>query len=357
MIAPLTHIVLLLAVLPLGMFLPRVARLVLLTVVGMGAMLALVPAAFWVISLTCLEGLALEFGLRRLPKKSMWRQYLPYVLLLNLFTTDLAAAFSPGTFLLAGVAFAVVRVFMTTKQLLGAASTGRGERWVSMFAGGFFLPALVVGPVFSGTTLWAQRGAEPELGTTESMYRKLAFGWFLSVLVTPWMFDLAGGSDLGRATAPLVMLALFANLFAGFWGQSLIAEAGAALSGFKVPQNFAVARHRHPRVLEPLAHLDGEVRHAVRVPAPQPAQGPTEGRDDRSVHVHGPVARTATGLHHLGCVPRCRDGLRSACHHRGVRMGPMDEPAPDPLARRGPLLRRQLRIRLMTMMARDTVGT
>jgi D-alanyl-lipoteichoic acid acyltransferase DltB (MBOAT superfamily) len=70
------------------------------------------------------------------------------------------------------------------------------------------------------------------------MYRKLAFGWFLSVLVTPWMFDLAGGSDLGRATAPLVMLALFANLFAGFWGQSLIAEAGAALSGFKVPQNF-----------------------------------------------------------------------------------------------------------------------
>ncbi|MEY2754422.1 MAG: hypothetical protein RJB65_780 [Actinomycetota bacterium] len=238
MIAPLTHIVLLLAVLPLGMFLPRVARLVLLTVVGMGAMLALVPAAFWVISLTCLEGLALEFGLRRLPKKSMWRQYLPYVLLLNLFTTDLAAAFSPGTFLLAGVAFAVVRVFMTTKQLLGASSTGRGERWVSMFAGGFFLPALVVGPVFSGTTLWAQRGAEPELGTTESMYRKLAFGWFLSVLVTPWMFDLAGGSDLGRATAPLVMLALFANLFAGFWGQSLIAEAGAALSGFKVPQNF-----------------------------------------------------------------------------------------------------------------------
>ena len=238
MIAPLTHIVLLLVVLPLGMFLPRLARLVLLTVVGMGAMLLLVPGAFWVIALTCLEGLGLEAALRRLPKKSMWRQYLPYVLLLNLFTTDLATALSPGTFLLAGVAFAVVRVFMTTKQLLGAASTTRGERWLSTFAGGFFLPALVIGPVFSGTTLWAQRAAEPELGTTESMYRKLAFGWFLSVLVTPWMLDLAGGSDLGRATAPLVMLALFANLFAGFWGQSLIAEAGAALSGFKVPQNF-----------------------------------------------------------------------------------------------------------------------
>ena len=100
MIAPLTHIVLLLVVLPLGMFLPRLARLVLLTFVGMGAMLLLVPGAFWVIALTCLEGLGLEAALRRLPKKSMWRQYLPYVLLLNLFTTDVAAALSPGTFLL-----------------------------------------------------------------------------------------------------------------------------------------------------------------------------------------------------------------------------------------------------------------
>lgn len=238
MIAPLTHIVLLLAVLPIGMFLPRAARLVLLTVVGMGAMLLLVPAAFWVILLTCLEGLALEAALRRRPRTSMWRQYLPYVMLLNLFTTDIASAWAPGRFLMAGVAFAVVRVFMTTKQLLGSSSTGRAERWISVFAGGFFLPVLVVGPVLSGTALWAQRAAEPETGTTESMYRRLAFGWFLTVLAAPWMHDLAGGDGLGRVTAPLVMLALFAHLFFAFWGQSLIAESGAALSGFSVPRNF-----------------------------------------------------------------------------------------------------------------------
>ena len=239
---PLAHVVTLLAVMPFVHFLPRRGRLVLLTFAGAAFMLFLVPAAFWIIAMTVLEAIVVERVLRNLPKKSMWRQYAPYVLLLNIFSTDMINGFWASERLAtAGVAFAVVRVFMTTKQILGAKSTTLGQRVASMFAGGFFLPVVVVGPVVSGTVLWDQTkptADESRLGTTELMYRKLFGGWLLSTLVSDWCFQRAGGADLHRVTAPLVMVALFGFLFAAFWGQSLIAEGGAALAGFEVPQNF-----------------------------------------------------------------------------------------------------------------------
>jgi len=239
---PLAHIVTILVVLPFAHFLPMRWRLGLLTFAGAAFMLFLVPAAFWTVLITILEALLLERILRNLPKKSLWRQYLPYVLLLNFFTTDVAKGFySTEHLALAGVAFAVVRIFMTTKQLLGTKSTTVPQRWVSMFAGGYFLPVVVVGPVLSGTALWDQAKSttdDPSLGSTEFMYRKLFGGWLLATLVSDWCFQRAGGADLHRITAPLVMIGLFGFLFAAFWGQSLIAEAGAALAGFSVPQNF-----------------------------------------------------------------------------------------------------------------------
>jgi len=239
---PLAHIVTLLVVMPFLHFLPRRGRLILLTIVGAAFMLFLVPAAFWIIGITVVEAMVIERVLRNLPKKSMWRQYAPYVLLLNFFSTDVITGFwSREHLATAGVAFAVVRVFMTTKQLLGTKTTTFDQRLVSTFAGGFFLPVVVVGPVVSGTSLWDQTTGskdEPGLGTTESMYRKLFGGWLLAALVSDWCFQRAGGADLHRATAPLVMVALFGFLFAAFWGQSLIAEGGAALAGFEVPRNF-----------------------------------------------------------------------------------------------------------------------
>ena len=239
---PLAHVVTILAVVPVAHFLPRRARLVFVTLAGAAFMLMLAPAGFWVVLVTVGEALLLERALRNLPKKSAVRQYVPYVLLLNVFTTDLAnEVFTRQNFVMAGVAFAVVRVFMTTKQLLGAKSTTMPERLVSLTSAGWFLPAIVVGPVFSGTALWEQteRGSgEPDVGTTEFIYRKFFGGWLLAVLVSDWLVQESGGTHLGRWTAPFVLLALFGHLFAAFWGQSLIAESGAALAGFRIPANF-----------------------------------------------------------------------------------------------------------------------
>jgi D-alanyl-lipoteichoic acid acyltransferase DltB (MBOAT superfamily) len=240
--SPLSHIVAILVVLPVAHFLPRRARLLLLTIVGAIFMLMLAPAGFWVVLVTVLEAFVLERLLRNLPKKSALRQYLPYVLLLNVFATDFSnEVFARQNLVMAGVAFAVVRVFMTTKQLLGAKSTTFGQRTTSLAAGGWFLPAIVVGPVFSGTSLWDQTekgGTEPDVGATELVYRKFFAGWLLATLVSEWLVQESGGTDLGRWTAPLVLLALFGHLFAAFWGQSLIAESGAALAGFRIPTNF-----------------------------------------------------------------------------------------------------------------------
>ena len=242
---PLAHIVTILASLPLVHFLPRRWRVVALSVIGALFMFFLVPASFWIIAVTILEAALLERILRNRSKKSLWRQYLPYVLLLNFFSTDLAnEVWTREHLATAGVAFAVVRVFMTTKQLLGSKSTTVAQRTVSLVAGGFFLPALVVGPVFSGTLLWDQSaagaGGNDPVGSqsTESMYRKLFSGWLLATLVSEWFYQLTDGPDLHRITAPLVMLGLFGFLFTAFWGQSLIAEAGAALAGFAIPHNF-----------------------------------------------------------------------------------------------------------------------
>lgn len=239
---PLAHVLTILAVLPVAHFLPRRVRLVFVTLVGAVFMLMLAPAGFWVVFVTTFEALLLERVLRNLPKKSALRQYLPYVLLLNVFSTDLAnEVFSRQNFVTAGVAFAVVRVFMTTKQLLGSKSTTAPQRIVSLAAAGWFLPAIVIGPVFSGTALWEQTqrdGGEPDVGPTEFLYRKFFGGWVLAVLVSDWLVQESGGTGLGRWTAPLVLLALFGHLFAAFWGQSLIAESGAALAGFTIPANF-----------------------------------------------------------------------------------------------------------------------
>ena len=239
---PLAHVVAILAVLPVAHFLPRRVRLGFVTLAGAAFMLFLAPAGFWVVLFTVVEALVLERLLRNLPKKSLVKQYVPYVLLLNVFTTDFAnGAFSSQRFVMVGVAFAVVRVFMTTKQLLGAKSTTLSQRTVSLVAGGWFLPAIVVGPVFSGTTLWDQTkkdAADPVATTTEFLYRKLFGGWILAALLSDWLMQHAGGADLGRWTAPFVLLALFGHLFAAFWGQSLVAESGAALAGFDIPTNF-----------------------------------------------------------------------------------------------------------------------
>lgn len=238
-ITPLIHIITILATLPIVYFLPKSTRASFLAAAGAALLLAVAPGSFWLILVTGIEGLVLERVLRNLKKTSMLRQYLPYVLLINMFSTDLVNA-THLDFATFGFAFAVIRLFMTTKQLQNQPGSTFRSRCGSMAVGGYFLPALVVGPVFSGTQVWAQGrpGAAEAAGSTEWLYRKMFSGWLLAALAAPWMLELAHGTGLLRPWGPVALVALFLNLFAGFWGQCLIAESGAALAGFTIPQNF-----------------------------------------------------------------------------------------------------------------------
>ena len=239
MISPLTHIVLILLMLPIAQFFSKLGRLHLLSIAGALTLLFFAPMAFWVVLASMIEAAVLERILRNRAKKSLLRQYAPYLVLVNVFYTDLAGGFLARMGLTTlGVAFSVVRIFMTLKQLLGAPSTPK-MRMASLSSAAFFLPAIVVGPIFSGTTLWSQCSSttEPE-GSTESTYRAMFAGWVLAALVSQWLIQLSGGTGIGRWTGPLVMVALFGHLFTAFWGQSVIAESGAKLAGFTLPVNF-----------------------------------------------------------------------------------------------------------------------
>lgn len=211
-----------------------------MTLLGAATLLVYSPASMWVLLLVSVEALLIERFLRTLPKQSLVRQYVPYLLLLNVFYTDLASGWlSKFDLRSLGIGFAVVRIFMTTKSLLSSKQSSRHERVLSVFSGGFYFPALVVGPVFSGTTLWKQTTSlNPIRIPLELQYRKLLGGWILSSLVAQGIWLRAGDMEIGLPTPFPEIGLLFIYLFASFWGRSLIAEGSSALAGFEIPQNF-----------------------------------------------------------------------------------------------------------------------
>jgi D-alanyl-lipoteichoic acid acyltransferase DltB (MBOAT superfamily) len=137
------------------------------------------------------------------------------------------------------VSFSTIRIFMTTKQLLGSRREEGVEQSGWIFAAAFFLPALIVGPVFSGTDLRRdarQSGiARPDLLD----FRLILQGFVLAALANPALGALGAGI-LEAAQLPNWTLAplYFMQLFLAFWGQSLIAEHTSRLFGYNLPQNF-----------------------------------------------------------------------------------------------------------------------
>jgi D-alanyl-lipoteichoic acid acyltransferase DltB (MBOAT superfamily) len=250
--SPFAHIVVLLGTLPLVHLLGRRGGFYVLTSVGALAVLMTAPGAFWAVLLTLVEALLLERVLRGRPRRSLLRQYLPYVMLLNVLVTDVGAArWAAWDWVTTGAPFAVLRIFMTTKQLLGERETTVAQRLGSLASGAFFLPLVVVGPICSGCSLWEQSDpARPESasGTTEQLYRRLFAGWILAALVAPGLSQLSDHIRPYGLELAALMGVSFCQLFASFWGCSLIAETGAALSGYAVPVNFdAPWRARDPR--------------------------------------------------------------------------------------------------------------
>lgn len=231
MIDPLSHVIFILAVWLIYRLAGGRSAAELLTLGGIVFVFANAPvAAIW-IALTSVEALILFWILAGRPRESAWRKYGAYLLLPNFLFVDLhPLGFGLNLETLA-ISFSTIRIFMTTKQLLSSrkASSLKDCYWI--FVAAFYLPAIVVGPIFSGLDLKKQKLAGPcPLGLKD--YRLVLQGMVLAILVNPALgvFE----TLLGRAIAPV----LFLQLFTAFWGQSLIAEHTSRFFGFQLPVNF-----------------------------------------------------------------------------------------------------------------------
>lgn len=196
------------------------------------------PLAAAFILLTCFEALALVVYLRRYPASGNLRRYLPYVLLLNLFFVDFHEAVLTFQISTIAISFSTIRVFMTAKQQLANRyeQDGRDLRWTT--AAGFFLPAIMIGPVFSGCDLRKQVGRKPPQISLKT-HRLILQGLVLSLLASPYLTQVVEEAFRFSVTDITIRVVLFfVALFFAFWGQSLIAENTAKFFGYELPQNF-----------------------------------------------------------------------------------------------------------------------
>ena len=204
------------------------------------AILAPSSAAFLIF--VCAQALLMCFAFRKLARSNSWRKYGPYILLLNLFWVDFHKAFLGYFVDTIGISFAIIRIFMTCKQLLASRKDLSAEffKWIAI--SGFYMPALIVGPVFSGLELRKQQ--DVALGhikeTTSFLYRNMFLGLILSIVFANLFSRLGLISDIILESTwwTLKPVFLFLVLFLAFWGQSLIGEMTSKISDYNIPQNF-----------------------------------------------------------------------------------------------------------------------
>jgi len=206
-----------------------------------GAVLLLIysPASLILILVASALSSIIFIACRNLPKHSSIRKYSPYAVLLLLFSVDFNSYVIGFPVATIGVSFSIIRIFITTKQLLGSRSKAEIVDSYWIFCAAFYLPALVVGPVFSGLLLRDRSVEKEPTWQTIKYYRLILFGLMLAVLVSPILGRGVGAFDSGGLLSfSLVPVLLFLQLFTAFWGQSLIAENTSFIAGFGVPINF-----------------------------------------------------------------------------------------------------------------------
>ena len=241
MIDPLTHLAFILVAWLVFALAGNRRPALILSAFGIAYLVAYAPiAALW-IAFTAAEACLLVIWLQKAPRTSDLRQYLPYILLANLLFVDL----HPHILLLSvetlAISFSVIRIFMTVKQLLGMRSGYAVHELKWIWAAAYYLPALIVGPVFSGMDLRKQALADAQPQITAFVTRMLLTGMVTVMLINPYLAQYARHLsqpyytiNLGPEGAPLY----FAILFAGFYGQSLIGEYASRLFGRTLPHNF-----------------------------------------------------------------------------------------------------------------------
>lgn len=224
---PLQHFILILLAWSLCQVLPRRAAVHVLGAAGLIAVTIFAPVAAGFILLSVLEACIMVIWWTRLNRSSNWRKYGPYLLLMNFLFVDFHYWILAMPVATLAISFSIIRIFMTTKQLLSSRKKMPLSEIYWIFPAAFFLPAIVIGPVFSGTLLRDQNQADLFVSVELRDYRMVLQGLVLVILVSP-----AFGSE---AT---IWPFLFLQLFAAFWGQSLIAEHTSRFFGFQLPVNF-----------------------------------------------------------------------------------------------------------------------
>ena len=224
---PLQHLILILLAWCLCQVLPRRAAAHVLGVVGLVSVAIFAPVAAGFILLSVLEASIMVIGLARLKRSSNWRKYCPYLLLVNFLFVDFHYWILAMPVATVAISFSTIRIFMTAKQLLSSRKKMPLSDVYWIFPAAFFLPAIVIGPVFSGTLLRDQNQADSFKSVELRDYRMVLQGLVLVILVSP-----AFGS------AAVIWPFMFIQLFAAFWGQSLIAEHTSRFFGYHLPVNF-----------------------------------------------------------------------------------------------------------------------
>lgn len=209
---------------------------------GLGALFLCVyaPTSSIFIAFVCLLAVALTYMMVRLDRKSPIRKWGPYALLLNLLFVDFHSLLIGNWVETVGVSFSVIRIFMTMKQAVSQRTGLKGDEAHWICVSGFYLPALIVGPVFSGLDLRNQTnsGTLSDAPISET-YRLLLLGLVAAALLSPAVKSLLTFiPDSGPVFAVALIYIMFAHLFFAFWGQSLIAEMTSRIIGFSLPQNF-----------------------------------------------------------------------------------------------------------------------
>ena len=218
---------------------PRRYGVHVLGISGLVAVAIFAPVAAGFIFLTVLEACAMVLVFRSLNRNSGWRKYGPYLLLFNLLFVDIHSRILAMPVATLAISFSTIRIFMTAKRLLNSRKKIPASQTYWIFPAAFYLPAIVIGPVFSGTDLRDQHKAGSQMQVELRDYRMVLQGLVLVILVSPafgetaeWVVGL--GIDRFAGDWPF----LFAQLFAAFWGQSLIAEHTSRFFGYRLPVNF-----------------------------------------------------------------------------------------------------------------------
>ncbi|OED49409.1 hypothetical protein AB838_06965 [Rhodobacteraceae bacterium (ex Bugula neritina AB1)] len=230
---PLIHLMLILAAWLLCQPLPQKAALPVLTLFGGIAVTLFAPMAALFILLTALEAALMVLVFSKLDRKSGWRKWGTYLLLLNLLFVDFNALILGLPVVTLAISFSVIRIFMTARQLLTSRKGLHAPDVIWILAAAFYLPAIVIGPVFSGLDLQKQYRANAAPVPALRDCRMVLQGLVLALMVATFF-----GEYADRLPGPLAAVFLFLSLFAAFWGQSLIAEHSSRFFGITLPVNF-----------------------------------------------------------------------------------------------------------------------